>query len=61
MTNLIFCLTAAGDSPVTGDRFRPWIAAIILIVSIIVLVVMILIGKNSDSKDDSYQDEDESE
>ena len=49
-------------SPVTGDGFRPWIAAVILIASVIVLVVMIVLSKrgDSDSKEDSFQDEDES-
>lgn len=47
------------SSPQTGDGFRPWIAAIILIVSVVVLVVLFLVSKNSDHKDDSYQNEDE--
>lgn len=46
-------------SPGTGDEFRPWIAAIILIVSIIVLVALFLVRKRNDSGEDSYQDEDE--
>lgn len=54
-------------SPETGDGFRPWIAAVILIVSVIVLVVMIVLSKrgDSDSKEESYresfQDEDDIE
>ena len=47
-------------SPGTGDQLRPWIAALILIVSVIVLVAMIVLSKRPDSKDDSFQDEDES-
>lgn len=46
-------------SPETGDGFRPWIAAIILIVSVIVLVALILVSRRNDNGDDSYQDEDE--
>lgn len=46
-------------SPGTGDEFRPWIAAVILILSVVVLVVLFLVRKRGDSGDDSYQDEDE--
>lgn len=49
-------------SPMTGDKVRPWLAAVILIVSIIVLVVMILVSRrpgDSDKEDETYRDEDE--
>lgn len=49
-------------SPMTGDKVRPWLAAVILIVSIIVLVVMILVSHrpgDSDKEDETYRDEDE--
>lgn len=45
--------------PVTGDEYRPWIAAVILILSVIVLVTLILVSKRSDDREDTYQDEDE--
>lgn len=47
--------------PVTGDGFRPWIAAVILIVSVVILIAMIVMGKRSgedSDSDDSYRDED---
>lgn len=47
-------------SPVTGDGYKPWIAAVILILSVIVLVVLILFSRHSDDKENTYQDEDES-
>lgn len=46
-------------SPATGDGSRPWIAAIILIVSVIVLISLFLLGRKSDKQDDSYRDEDD--
>lgn len=58
MNEIIYALAGV---PVTGDGFRPWIAAVILIVSIVVLVAMIVMGKRSgddSGQDDSYQDED---
>lgn len=58
MNEIIYALAGV---PVTGDGFRPWIAAVILIVSIVVLVAMIVMGKRSgddSEQDDSYQDED---
>lgn len=48
--------------PVTGDGIRPWLAAIILILSIIVLVTMVLISRRSGGEkgqEDSYRDEDD--
>lgn len=54
-----FIVGQASISPITGDGFRPWIAAVILIVSVIVLVALILVSKRSDNKDSSFQDEDE--
>lgn len=47
-----------GSIPVTGDGFRPWIAAVILIVSVVVLVTMFVLGRHKDSKEDD-KDEDE--
>lgn len=46
-------------TPMTGDGYKPWIAAVILILSVIVLVTLILVSKRSDSREDIYQDEDE--
>ena len=64
--NLIFNFIASTfvSSPITGDGFRPWIAAVILIVSVIVLVAMFVISRRSDTdkdsgSEDSFQDEDE--
>lgn len=59
-------LQAAGSlvSPATGDGIRPWLAAIILILSIIVLVTMVLISRRSGSEDkpeDTFQDEDDTD
>ncbi len=48
-----------GSIPVTGDGFRPWIAAVILIVSVVVLVTMFVLGRHKDSKEEEYKDEDE--
>lgn len=53
MSGMIYALAGV---PVTGDGFRPWIAAVILIVSIVILVAMIVMGKRSG--DDSERDED---
>ncbi len=47
------------SSPITGDGFRPWIAAVILIVSVVVLLVMMLAGRHSDRSDRTFEDEDE--
>ncbi len=47
------------QSPATGDEFRPWIAAIILILSVVVLIVLFLVRKRSDDSQDPYQDEDD--
>lgn len=58
LQSLLEQIVSMGMVPVTGDRFRPWIAAIILIASVIVLVTMLIIGKNKDSQED-YQDEDD--
>lgn len=58
MSGMIYALAGV---PVTGDGFRPWIAAVILIVSIVILVAMIVMGKRSSDdseRDDSYRDED---
>lgn len=46
-------------TPMTGDGYKPWIAAVMLILSVIVLVTLILVSKRSDSREDTYQDEDE--
>ena len=50
-------------SPVMGDKFRPWIAAVILIVSVIVLIGLFVFSrKDEDGKEDTkptYEDEDE--
>lgn len=46
-------------APVTGDGYKPWIAAVILIISVIVLVVLILASKRSGTGEDAYRDEDE--
>lgn len=50
-------------SPITGDKFRPWIAAVILIVSIIVLAGLFIFSRKDDTKQseskDFYEDEDE--
>lgn len=59
LQKLLEQIVSMGMVPVTGDRFRPWIAAIILIVSVIVLVTMLVIGKNKDSQEEDYQDEDD--
>ena len=49
-------------SPITGDGFRPWIAAIVLIVSIIVLIGLFVFGrKDGDEKDKQEQVEFEEE
>lgn len=58
MSGMIYALAGV---PITGDGFRPWIAAVILIVSIVILVAMIVMGKRSgddSERDDSYRDED---
>ncbi len=60
---MIHLLHILAVSPVTGDKFRPWIAAVILIVSVIVLVGMFVFSRKDDSESpssgDSYEDEDE--
>ena len=60
MLDLLQCIAV---SPVTGDGFRPWIAAVILIISVIVLVGMIIFSRKDDSgesgKSDSFEDEDQ--
>ncbi len=45
--------------PATGDGARPWIAAVILIVSVLVLIGLFVLGKRPDKQDDTFQDEDE--
>lgn len=53
----IFAMT-----PGTGDNFRPWIAAVILIVSIIVLAGLFLFSRKDNSdrskSEENYEDED---
>jgi len=44
-------------SPVTGDKVRPWIAAVILIVSVIVLIGVFVFGKRDKDSEDSSQEE----
>jgi uncharacterized membrane protein SirB2 len=55
-------LRLAAVSPLTGDSFRPWIAAVILIVSIIVLVGLFVFSRkdteDKQEKMDSFEDED---
>lgn len=57
--NMNVILSQMLAAPVTGDGYKPWIAAVILILSVIVLVILILVSKRSDDKEDTYQDEDE--
>ena len=49
-------------SPVTGDKVRPWIAAVILIISVIVLIGVFVFQKrdkdSGDSSQEEYKDED---
>ena len=42
-------------SPVTGDGFRPWIAAIVLILSIIVLIGLFVFGRRDGEEKDKTQ------
>lgn len=57
--NMNVILSQIPATPMTGDGYKPWIAAVILILSVIVLVTLILASKRSDSREDTYQDEDE--
>ncbi len=56
-------LQSLAMSPVTGDKFKPWIAAVILIVSIVVLAGLFLFSRKDDTDqsktENSYEDEDE--
>jgi LPXTG-motif cell wall-anchored protein len=49
-------------TPQTGDQFRPWIAAIILIVSVLVLVGLFVFSRKDKEDEpeqtDSYDEED---
>lgn len=60
----LYNLQGAGTilSPITGDGIRPWLAAIILILSIVVLVAMVLLSRrsgNGEKPEDTFQDEDD--
>lgn len=54
---------AQGLSPITGDKVRPWVAAIILILSVIVLIGVFVFQKKEKDNDEVskevYEDEDQ--
>lgn len=50
----------ANISPGTGDQFRPWMAAVVLIVSVVVLVSLIISNRKENQEErNDYKDEDE--